>query len=139
MSPHEWNAADYAENSTAQLNWARELMEIRPELNVAVAFHHGAPSFAACARRISGGQTTVLPLMTSDGFYARQRLVPEWSRAFAGSGFVVAPPLGVTPGFRAEVVRQVTGAVADFGERHDAPAVVLMGHGTTKVTSSATS
>ncbi len=26
MSPHEWNAADYAENSTAQLDWARELI-----------------------------------------------------------------------------------------------------------------
>lgn len=94
--------------------------------SVLAVFNLGTPTFAEAA---SGRASLVVPVMTSDAYFVRGRLVP------AMRGSVVTPPIGVDPALRADVVRRAMQAVGSAvgGGRG---VCVVVGHGTRRAANS---
>ena len=82
------------------------------------------------------GAPVVVPIMASDGYYARRRLPQEWAKGDPSRSFVIAPPIGTLPSFPCILATKVGEAVTDMTRRGLNPVVLLVGHGTTRVRSS---
>jgi len=78
----------------------------------------------------------VVPIMASDGYYARRRLPEEWAKGDPSRSFVIAPAIGAHKTFPRVLAAKVGDAVADMTQRGLDPVVLLVGHGTTRVRSS---
>lgn len=110
----------------------------RPDLEVIAAFNLGEPGFAAALDRSRGEHVTIVPLMTSNGWFVQERL-PALLESSMRHGRV---PIDVTPPIGA--LRQVVRAVRDRAVRAalesaaggGAAAVIVVGHGTTRRSSS---
>ncbi len=115
---------------------ARRIGEGHEDRTVLTAFHAGAPSFVQRATERAGQAPVVVPLMTSDGYYAASRLPSEWREGDPGGGVLITPPLGATPAFHSEVARRVRAALDAPRAGDPAVTVVVVGHGTSRSESS---
>ena len=108
----------------------------RPGVRFGCAFWKGTPSFQDAARNLRGQGPLVVPIMASAGFYARRRLPEEWAKGDPSHSFVIAPPIGTLKVFLSVLATKVVKAVTGMTRRGLNPAVLLVGHGTTRVRTS---
>ena len=129
-------AGDGSEANRRLLGLAQALRARRPGVRFGCAFWKGTPSFEDAARNLRGQGPVVVPIMASGGYYARRRLPEEWAKGDPWRSFVIAPPIGTLPAFPRVLATKVAQAVMDLARRGLNPAVLLVGHGTTRVRSS---
>ena len=129
-------AGDRSEANRALLELTDALRVRRPRVRFGCAFWKGTPSFEEAARSSQGQSPIVVPMMASDGYYARRRLPEELAKGDPSRSFVVAPPIGTRPAFSHILATKVGEAVTGMTERGLNPAVLLVGHGTPRVRSS---
>jgi uroporphyrin-III C-methyltransferase len=113
---------------------AEEIRRRRLFDEVAVAFHQGEPGFETVLDELTAEEVTVVPFMTSAGYYsdtvlpgalARNRRYPEIRVR-------QTPPLGTHSGIAALVARRVTELLRNERLTRDEVSLVLVGHGTPK-------
>jgi hydroxymethylbilane synthase len=99
---------------------------------VACAFHEGRPSFAEALDLVGADEYVVVPVMTSEGFYAKQVLPRELARnqTFGRARLVQTPPIGVHPGIAGLVARRVRRLQEGRPQGERDFSLVLVGHGT---------
>ena len=129
-------AGDGSEANRRLFELADALRARRPRLRFGCAFWRGTPSFEDAARSLKGQGPLVVPIMASDGYYARRRLPEEWAKGDPAGSFVITPPIGTLPAFPRVLATKVGEAVTDMVRRGLDPVVLLVGHGTTRVRSS---
>lgn len=139
-------AGDGSEANRGLLELARTLRVLRPGVSFECAFWKGTPSFERSARRLRGQHPVVVPIMTSDGYYARRRLPEEWAKGDPSLSWTITAPIGTQQAFRRVLAAKVGRAVEDmnrrvgdtviFGGTLPNPVVLIVGHGTTRVRSS---
>ena len=129
-------AGDGSEANRRLFELAEALRARRPGVRFGCAFWKGTPSFQDVARNLRGQGPLVVPIMASAGYYARRRLPEEWAKGDPSHSFIIAPPIGTLPVFLRLLAAKVVKAVADMTRRGLNPAVLLVGHGTTRVRTS---
>jgi uroporphyrin-III C-methyltransferase len=111
---------------------AQEIRERRLFDEVAVAFHQGEPGFDAVLDELQAEVVTVVPLLSSAGYYA-DTVLPEAlarNRLFAELRLRVTPPVGTHPGIASLVARRVTDVLREHGLSRTSVKVIVVGHGT---------
>jgi len=100
--------------------------------HVAKAFHRGEPTFAAVLDQLDADEVTVVPVMTSDGYYCDVVLPRELAknRRFARVRLRQTPPVGVHPGAVAVVERRARRLILDHDLETEDVCVAVVGHGT---------
>ncbi len=96
----------------------------------AAAFHRGTPGFSDALAGLAAGSVTVVPLLTSAGYYhdLLRRALRRSSRR--NVAWRVTRPVGTHPGLAAVVARRVAGLLAQHGLEPDRTATLVVGHGT---------
>ena len=130
-------AGDGSQANRALLELTDHLRVRRPGVRFRCGFWRGTPSFEDAARSLRGQGPMVVPIMASDGYYARRRLPEELAKGDPSRSFVIAPPIGTLPAFSDILATRVGEAVAGMTSRGLSPTVLLVGHGTPRVRSSA--
>ena len=130
-------AGDGSQANRALLELTDRLRVRQPRVRFGCAFWRGTPSFEDSARSLRGQGPVVVPIMASDGYYARRRLPEELAKGDPSRSFVIAPPIGTLPAFSNVLAARVGEAVRDMMGRGLRPTVLLVGHGTPRVRSSA--
>lgn len=99
---------------------------------VAVAFHCGEPGFAEVLDQIGAAAITVVPLMTSRGYYSEVVLPRELARSPHTSGrrLRIAPPIGSHPDLARLVAKRIDTLLRDFDLRPQCTNAAIVGHGT---------
>jgi uroporphyrin-III C-methyltransferase len=99
---------------------------------VAVAFHLGEPGFDTVLDELDADAVTVVPVMTSAGYFSRTVLPAALARsARAGTlPLTITPPLGTHPGVAALVARRIAELLRTHRLVRGETAVLLVGHGT---------
>jgi len=99
---------------------------------VAVAFHQGTPSFAEVLDSLDADDVTVVPFMTSEGYYSRVVLPRELAKnpRFAEKSVRITPPVGTHPAIVDLVARRVRDRRAENDLAASATSVAVVGHGT---------
>lgn len=97
-------------------------------VHVSVAFHQGSPSFHEAATTLDAAEVTVVPVLTSDGFYRRTML----PRAFENTAARVriTPAIGAHPLIIPTLARLVTETLDRHGWPAAETAAIVIGHGT---------
>jgi hydroxymethylbilane synthase len=100
-------------------------------LTTRCAFTLGNPGFVPAIADTPPGDVLVLPVMTSDGYFVRDRLVPAAVSAARASGrtAAVAPPIGLDPALHAATADRFIRAVCAAGGPMPT-SVLVVGHGT---------
>ena len=129
-------AGDGSQANRALLELMDALRVRRPHVRFECAFWKGTPSFEDAARSLRGQGPVVVPIMASDGYYARRRLPEELAKGDPSRSFVIAPPIGTLPAFSYILASRVDEALRGMAGRGLDPAVLLVGHGTPRVRSS---
>ncbi len=126
-------AGDGSAANSAVLALAESLAAARRDLRVVTAFRMGTPELGAVlgAAGRDGARAWVLPVMTSDGYFAG-----EFLRGLAGDRAVVLPPIGVDARVTAMCVDLVRERLAVEGLAGAAVRVLVVGHGTRRSASS---
>ena len=112
---------------------ARRIERLGRFAEVAVAFQQGAPSFADVLDQLSATEITIVPMMTSNGYYAEVVLPREFSknRRFADVQIRQTQPIGTHP----LMLELVSARLCDLVREHRLSAadtaVLVVGHGTT--------
>jgi uroporphyrin-III C-methyltransferase len=99
---------------------------------VAVALHQGEPGFDTVLDELSAELITVVPVMTSAGYYGGV-VLPEAlarNRRFAEVRLRLTPPVGTHPGLPALVARRVGELLRERGFDRSTTSLLLVGHGT---------
>jgi uroporphyrin-III C-methyltransferase len=111
---------------------AEEIRRRRLFDEVAVAFHQGEPGFDTVLDELTADEVTVVPFMTSAGYYTETVLPAALARnrRYAEIRLRQTPALGTHPGVAALVARRVTQLLRTEGLTRDAVSLVLVGHGT---------
>lgn len=98
--------------------------------DVVCAFHQGSPTFATVLDTLDADDITVIPVMTSEGYYSQIVLPRELARNQRFDRVRVTRPVGAHP----RIPRLVQGRLTDMLARHGLPpedtACVVIGHGT---------
>ncbi|MGH7510578.1 MAG: uroporphyrinogen-III C-methyltransferase [Gemmatimonadales bacterium] len=105
---------------------------------VAVAFHQGEPTFATVLDELESEEVTVVPFLTSAGYYT-ETVLPEAlsrNRRFAELRLRQTPPVGTHSGIAPLVARQLAALLRENGIARGSVSVVLVGHGTRRHSSS---
>jgi len=112
--------------------YAEQIAVLREFNEVAVAFHQGEPAFAEVLDLLAADVVTVVPVMTSAGYYSEQVLPRELAknRRFADVRLTITRPVGTHPEMARLVARRAEELLAEHGLRADETAVALVGHGT---------
>lgn len=99
---------------------------------VAVSFHQGEPGFDAVLDELSSDAVTVVPVMTSAGYYSDTVLPGALARnrRHAEIRLRVTPPVGGHPGIAALVARRVGELLRDHALPRADTSLLLAGHGT---------
>jgi sirohydrochlorin ferrochelatase len=126
-------AGDGSEANRGVVELADSLRRRRPGVRFECAFWKGRPTFRQAARSLRGQSAVVVPIMASDGYYARFRLPEEWAKGDPSHSWVIAPPIGTLPTFSRVLETRVGDALAGMNRRGHDPIVLLVGHGTTRV------
>lgn len=99
---------------------------------VAVAFHEGEPGFGAVLDGLAADDVTVVPLMTSAGYYS-ERVLPEALRAnrrYADVRLRLTLPVGTHPALAGLLGRRVDRLLVAYGINRASTTLVVVGHGT---------
>jgi sirohydrochlorin ferrochelatase len=129
-------AGDGSQANRALLELTGALRVRRPHVRFECAFWKGTPSFEDATRSLRGQGPVVVPIMASDGYYARRRLPEELAKGDPSRSFAIAPPIGTLPAFSYILASRVDEALRRMTGRGLNPAVLLVGHGTPRVRSS---
>ena len=111
---------------------AQVLRERRLFDEVAVAFHQGEPGFDTILDELEAEAVTVVPVMTSAGYYA-DVVLPEAlarNRRHPSLRLRLTPPVGSHPGLAPLVARRVSELLREHTLGRGETAVLLAGHGT---------
>jgi len=108
---------------------------------VAVAFHQGEPGFGAVLDELLADEVTVVPLLTSAGYYCDEVLPAALARnrRFGQIRLRQTPPVGTHAGIAPLVARRVTEVLRDGVVPRDEVSLLVVGHGTTRHAESRTS
>lgn len=111
---------------------AARLAESGDFQKVCAAFHQGAPAFSEVLDLIEATDVTVVPVMTSRGWYADHVLPRELARNshFARKRVRVTAPLGAHARIAPLVERRIDAICRESGFEPRQASVVLVGHGT---------
>ncbi|MDQ3426902.1 MAG: uroporphyrinogen-III C-methyltransferase [Gemmatimonadota bacterium] len=99
---------------------------------VAVAFHQGEPGFNTVLDELAADEVTVVPFMTSAGYYSNV-VLPEAlarNRRYPEVRLRQAPPVGTHPGMASLFARRVSELLRSHELTREATSLVLVGHGT---------
>ena len=108
---------------------------------VAVAFHQGEPGFDSVLDELAADEITVVPLLTSAGYYG-DVVLPEAlarNRRYGEVRLRQTPPVGAHAGIAPLVARRVTELLRESAAARDAVSLLLVGHGTREHPDSRTS
>ena len=96
------------------------------------AFHRGEPTFATVLDQLDADEVTVVPVMTSDGYYCDVVLPRELAknRRFARVRLRQTPPVGAHPSMMSFVGRRVRVLLREYNLEPGGVCVVVVGHGT---------
>jgi sirohydrochlorin cobaltochelatase len=110
---------------------ARRLQEVVVGTRVTAAFRQGEPTHRVALDHADRPTCVIVPLLTSDGYYARElrRDVERWSKATRP---IVLPPIGVHPALPEALSRRVAAAARAVGVGPERTHVVVVGHGTAR-------
>lgn len=99
---------------------------------VAVAFHHGFPTFATVLDTLDATDVTVVPMMMSEGYFSTRVLPRELrrNRRFPLIRVRQTKPIGTLPGLSTLVHRRVAEVIRLFDLAPVDTAIVVVGHGT---------
>ena len=99
---------------------------------IVAAFHQGAPTFGTVLDRIDADDVTVIPLMTSEGYYCDEFLPSQLrlNRRFREIHLVQTPPIGVHPGMASLIAARARELAEQFGMTPAATSLAIVGHGT---------
>ncbi len=99
---------------------------------VAVAFHRGKPGFAEVLDQIDASVVTVVPLMTSQGYYSEGVLPRDLAANPRASELRlrITPPVGTHPAIAFLVAKRIDELLRGFGLRPERTYVAIVGHGT---------
>lgn len=99
---------------------------------VAVAFHQGEPGFDAVLDELRADEVTVVPVMTSAGYYSEVVLPAglERNRRRAEVRLRQTPPVGTHAGLPALVARRVSELLREYALARSESSLLLVGHGT---------
>lgn len=111
---------------------AQVLARCTPFDRVTVAFHCKQPSVATALRRLSTFDVTVVPFMTSEGYFTTKVLPRERSKDIAVTPrqVGVTPPVGTHPQIVSLVARRVRHQIQRFNLNPSATSLAVIGHGT---------
>lgn len=101
---------------------------------VTPAFHHGQPGFAAALDGLTANDVTVVPVMTSAGYFCRSVLPSELRKSarYARVSVRQSVPLGTHPRMAQIVVKRVRRLLEANKWDPDVATLAIVGHGTTK-------
>lgn len=101
---------------------------------VAVAFHQGLPPFSQVLDGTTADEVMVIPVMSSQGYYANVVLPREFARnpRFNEVSVSYAPAIGTHPELIELVARRFQETVIERGLDSAATTLALVGHGTRK-------
>lgn len=101
---------------------------------VAVAFHLGEPSLVSVLDGLEADRVTVVPLMTSAGFFTEVVLPGELrqNRRYSHVQLEVTDPVGTHPAMVSLVARRVAACMAEHDLSPDSTTVAVIGHGTVR-------
>lgn len=101
---------------------------------VAAAFHQGAPTFAQVLDVIDAVDVTVVPFMTSEGYYSRVVLPRELARnqRYPQVTVRVTGPVGTHPAIADLVERRIHARLVENTLDPSAVTVAIVGHGTSR-------
>jgi len=99
---------------------------------VATAFHRGEPKFSTILDQLDANEVTVVPVMTSDGYYNDVVLPRELAknRRYAQLRLQQTAPLGTHPGIVSLVMQRVLTLTREHNLAVEDTCVALVGHGT---------
>lgn len=112
--------------------WARELQLAAVGARVTAAFHRGDPSYSEALLNADRPNRLVVPLLTSDGYYAAHLRREAGRVVRAGNAPIVLAPVGTHQVFVQALADRVMSFVA---QRDCGPAdtgVIVIGHGTAR-------
>lgn len=109
------------------------LSAARRDLRVAAAFNLGSPRVSEVLEREQPEHAVVLPLMTSDGYFAGEYLRGQITREHVH----VLPPIGTRVEVAELLVRRVREGLARHGFAAEHTHVLVVGHGTRRSSTSA--
>ena len=112
--------------------WAAQIEARALFDEVAVAFHQGTPAFAEVLDEIAAPDVTVVPVMTSAGYYSDTVLPRELKKnhRYDGSAVRVTAPLGLHPAMPDLIGNRLEQLFARYELRAADTTVALIGHGT---------
>ena len=108
---------------------------------VVVAYHAVTPGLGTALDRVSAARIAVVPMLTSDGYFNRE-VMPAALRLSARAarpGWRIAAPVGTHAGWVAVFAGQVQRTMAQYALDASRVELVVVGHGTTRASSSQTS
>lgn len=100
--------------------------------HVAKAFHRGEPTFSTVLDQLDADEVTLVPVMTSDGYYCDEVLPRELpkNRRYTQIRLRQTPPVGAHPGMIPLVERRVRRLILDHNLAAEEVCVAVVGHGT---------
>lgn len=119
---------------------ARSLVSCPPFARVTVAFKLGRPGFGEALEALSG-RVVVVPVMTSDGYFARTVLAGAVTQRLRRGDIdpTLTPALGTHPGIEPLAATRVAELVDRRGLDPQATTLLVVGHGTGRSRASAES
>lgn len=99
---------------------------------IVAAFHQGEPTFATALDRIGADDVTVIPIMTSEGYYCDEFLPAQLrlNRRYSEVRLVQLSPIGVHPDMAKLVGRRADELAAIYGLCAARTTLAIVGHGT---------
>jgi sirohydrochlorin cobaltochelatase len=131
-------AGDGSPANARLLDLGRQLADRGDFAEVVVAFQRGTPSYTAALDSLSAPAVTVVPVMSSDGYFRRCALPAALAQSDRAKTWHlrITPPLGLHPELPAAVLGLIEGACANFAVRSAEAAFIVVGHGTRRNTKS---
>lgn len=125
-------AGDGSGANRAAQRLAHELAGSLGGTRVSVAFQLGTPSFRTVLDELGAAEVTVVPLLTSDGFFARERLVSALAENHTAGAIRlrITPPVGLSPQLRAALLARTARTLAALPRGAAATSLLAVGHGT---------
>ncbi len=126
---------DESESNTRVRAIASEIHRDGMFSQVLSTFNKGTPSFENVLREVNTSHVVVVPLMTSDGYFAND-VLPQ--RLYAGqpeaqpTEVTITPPIGVATEIELMLIDAVHEVLAEFSLDASATDVLVVGHGTTR-------
>jgi sirohydrochlorin cobaltochelatase len=112
--------------------WAAQAAVRNAFDEVAVAFHQGSPTFAEVLDSLTSDEVTVVPVMTSAGYYSDIILPRELARnrRFADMRVHITNPIGTHPHVLAMIAARARELMRGCPFPPEEASIALVGHGT---------